>query len=272
MYRLSYAICLFLVCSISQNSWAAEPQWVGKSLCPNGTEYVRKQLGPDEQITAAEMCIRNGKKHGPYIDYWANGFKHRKTSFVNDVEGETITIYSDETGKRWRQITTRKNGERFQSVWNGNGQLVRQMEYRWGRPCGAYRLWSPNGEPRKATSRELPRLCQPVATGADCAPCESGSFTSYDGNGRRTASGSVKNGRLHGTWTYWSYQGQVWWAGAFSNGKPCGHWKHWDPNGEPISCVRGWHGSPIKHDAYPPPTEDPEVKWLADGCLLPACD
>lgn len=72
---------------------------------------------------------------------------------------------------------------------------------------------------------------------AEIAAVENGKRNEYYPDGQRKASGSMKDGELHGHWTWYRQDGSVSRTGRFAHGERTGTWETWDRDGNLVKTT-----------------------------------
>jgi uncharacterized protein YdhG (YjbR/CyaY superfamily) len=72
---------------------------------------------------------------------------------------------------------------------------------------------------------------------AEISAVDNGRRIEYFGDGRRKASGTMKDGELHGRWTWYRSDGSVSRTGRFDRGTRTGTWETWDRDGDVVKTT-----------------------------------
>jgi uncharacterized protein YdhG (YjbR/CyaY superfamily) len=72
---------------------------------------------------------------------------------------------------------------------------------------------------------------------AEIAAVENGKRNEYFPDGQLKASGAMKDGELHGRWTWYRRDGSVSRTGRFSRGERTGTWETWDRDGNIVKTT-----------------------------------
>jgi len=66
----------------------------------------------------------------------------------------------------------------------------------------------------------------------EIADVRTGRRSEYFGDGRLKARGGMKDGELHGSWSWYRKDGTLMRSGRFAHGEPTGTWQTWDAGGD----------------------------------------
>ena len=154
-------------------------------------------LGPKFDRKSLSANFFEGKEHGVYQKWFANGSKSQQGKFkMGKMDGEW---------KKWYQNKTLG----FEGIFDD------------GKPLGTHRTWWKNGQPMKLHS-----FSKGVPHGVWWEAFE---------NGQKTFNGHYSSGTKHGVWVYYFENGQKKMQGSYDKDQKIGEWTFWDKLGRRTS-------------------------------------
>lgn len=102
----------------------------------------------DRQDTVAVYGFLNGKEHGPWKRFHANGKLEELRSFQEGVKTGTLARWWPNGQLQFQCTFQRGEYEGPLKEWNESGQLVQEMHYRDGHEEGSQKMFYDNGKVR----------------------------------------------------------------------------------------------------------------------------
>ncbi|MBT8493569.1 MAG: hypothetical protein KJO07_10965, partial [Deltaproteobacteria bacterium] len=228
------------------------PPDLPQAACPAGCEayYERSQGG----ATATWCELPDGRKHGPYIEWWSRGqmrmrgqyqfggrtgtwlsfssrgIRTREIEFwEGDIHGKAAFWYDN--GQPWKAGSYRRNLEHGEWAWyHPEGGKWLTGRYESGKKHGVWRQYAKSG-------RILGESSFDHGTGRD--------VVFYD-NGLVQAQADYIDGKKHGQAICWHDNGKKAFVQGWESGHPAGRWITWDELGNVIK-VEEYTGHKVGH-------------------------
>jgi antitoxin component YwqK of YwqJK toxin-antitoxin module len=247
--------------------------------CPTGAEIqgAPPPVG-DRQWCARPIAEGEWQRHGPRLDWHANGTVAALREFRSDRPDGTWWYFADD-GKAEAFLTFHEgrlsgpamswypdgnpaahacydgvpHGETWS--WHLDGTLVSRVEHRDGYLDGLWRTWHANGNPESRGEYlqgkqngewrwwRADRSPDSVASFRDAAL--DGTATRYWPSGARWFVGSYLAGARVGSWKFNYENGSPAGEGMYVDGKRSGSWKLWPSTGGPVQTVEFDAGEPV---------------------------
>lgn len=120
----------------------------------NGIIYFHDQLFsgvifslyPSTIDTAASASYLNGKEHGRWAKYYADGKLFEQRFFENGQKIGVLQTWWPNGNKQTHYVFVNDEYEGTCREWSGDGLLVKEMNYHKGHEEGSQRWWYDNGK------------------------------------------------------------------------------------------------------------------------------
>jgi antitoxin component YwqK of YwqJK toxin-antitoxin module len=202
-----------------------------------------------------------GRKHGPWFEYWPSGKFWRVVHYVDDVEDSAAARACASAGGTWisddaeralgcqvcrSEKEDDKGGVEQRKIgvwtwWHANAAVEKQGTFVAGLRDGRWQTWFDNGQLMLDVTYALDKETGPARgyfrdgklrfEGAYVDGAEDGEWTTYHGDGTIASRGRYARGKKTGRWIY-NYAGGVKKEeGDYEDGAPSGVWTSYHPNG-----------------------------------------